>query len=267
MIREPVVCGQFYPKQKEQIAEFILKFSSEKSTKVDAKGIILPHAGYMYSGEVAVKTVSCIASKKRVIILGPNHTGIGPDFAVWPKGKWKTPMGLAEIDEELAMDIISAGSLIKESYESHLEEHSIEVELPILQYFFSGFRFVPIACKQADIQYYREAARIIFEKIKKYKNEVLVVASTDLTHYEPDSSARKKDSYAIEAIINLDDDALLKTVKKYNISMCGTAPVSVFISCMKMYKASKVEVCLYKTSGDASHDFTSVVGYAGILAK
>jgi AmmeMemoRadiSam system protein B len=270
MIRESVVSGQFYPNRSQDLRKMIEDFKPKGSSKVCAKGIILPHAGYIYSGRVAVAAVSKVLAKKRIIILGPNHTGLGASFGLWPKGAWRIPFGEIKIDEELAQSILSAGSRIREDYECHLgdpsilEEHSIEVELPILYYFLGEFKFVPIACKMASLDMYREAASQIFEAVKGIKDEVLLVASTDLTHYEPDSSARKKDRSAIEAIVNLDEKELLDKIAMQNITMCGVAPVAILISCLKKLGAKKSCVELYQTSGDSSGDYSAVVGYVGM---
>ncbi len=264
MVREPVVSGQFYPNRVQDLRKIIEDYKPKVSSKISAKGIILPHAGYIYSGRVAVTAVSKVLAKKRVIILGPNHTGIGASFGLWPKGAWQIPFGEIKIDEDLAQNILSKGGHIQEDYDSHLGEHSIEVELPILNYFFGEFKFVPIACERASLNTYREVASQVFEAVKDIKNEVLFVASTDLTHYEPDPSARKKDRSAIEAIINLDEKELLEKITKQNITMCGVAPVAILLSCLKKLGATKSCVELYQTSADASGDYSAVVGYVGM---
>jgi len=267
MIREPVVSGQFYPERKEELEKTIEAFKQKESSKISAKAIILPHAGYIFSGKVAVITVNKVLSKHKIIILGNNHTGIGPDFSLWPKGAWKIPNGKVEIDEDLASAILSSGSIIKEDYSAHRDEHSIEVELPILKYFFGGFKIIPIACKDTDLETYQEAASQIFEAVKKTKSDVLLVASSDMTHYEPDATVRKKDRQAIDSIINLDEEGLIAKVKRENISMCGVAPVVVLLDCVKKLGARKAQVAMYQTSGDAGGNYSSVVGYAGIIIK
>jgi AmmeMemoRadiSam system protein B len=265
MIREMVVNGQFYPKDKKKLSEIIESFTTKELSRISAKAIILPHAGYVYSGNVAVATVNKILPKKRLIILGPKHTAYGEGFALWRKGKWKIPFGEIEIDEEMADLILTSGDYIKEDYLAHNEEHSIEVELPILHCFFKDFKFVPIACQVSDINTYKNVASQIYRAVKRIKDDVLFVASTDMTHYEPDSTARKKDRDAIENIINLDCEGLVKKVKKENITMCGIAPVAILIACMKDLGAKKAHVSLYQTSGDVSGDYSSVVGYVGVI--
>jgi hypothetical protein len=265
MFRKAIVKGQFYPAREEELKRVIADFTPKVKSQIKAKGIILPHAGYVYSGKVAVATVSKILPKKRVVILGPNHSGLGEDFSLWAKGAWETPLGTVEVDSSLAESILQKGNCIKEDYNAHIREHSIEVELPIINYFFGNYKFVPICCEVSTLDNYRKVASQIFQAIKTVKGEVLLVASSDMTHYESDASARRKDRLALESIINLDEESLLINVEKENISMCGIAPVTILISCLKNLEAKKVEVALYQTSGDVSGDYSSVVGYAGII--
>ncbi|MCK4810359.1 MAG: AmmeMemoRadiSam system protein B [Candidatus Omnitrophica bacterium] len=265
MIREPAVSGQFYPKNSKELEKLIRDLTPEKSAQKQALGAIMPHAGYIYSGRAAVSTAAKIIPKKRVIILGPNHTGFGEYFSLYPQGSWITPFGQIEVDEELASNILDKGGWIKEDIPAHKFEHSIEVELPILKYFFGDFKFVPIICNTAPLKIYREAANQIYEGIKDKKKEILIIASGDMTHYEPEPQARKKDSLAIETILNLDEENLLRRVEKEKISMCGTATVSIMLILTKLLGAKKGEVVLYQTSGDASGDYSSVVGYLGAV--
>ena len=266
MLRIPAVSGQFYPGTKEALLDTIESLKPTKEpTKASYRGIIMPHAGYIYSGKVAIATASRLLPKKRLIILGPNHTGFGKPFSMWAKGSWQIPTAEISIDEELAQSILKAGSVIQEDITAHKLEHSIEVELPILNYFLGDFKFVPIACQNTNLKEYRNAADQIVAAVKPIKEEVLFIASTDMTHYEPDPTARKKDRAALEKIIDLDEEGLIETLKKENISMCGFAPVSIMISCLKKLGALKAQVALYQTSADANGDYNSVVGYAGVL--
>ncbi|MCF7907664.1 MAG: AmmeMemoRadiSam system protein B [Candidatus Omnitrophica bacterium] len=267
MIRKPAVSGQFYPSDKRDLEATIDGFKPKRNNKISAKGIILPHAGYAYSGRVAVETISRVLAKKKLILLGPNHTGLGEKFSLWGKGKWETPLASINIDEELSKRILGTGSLIAEDKLAHQHEHSLEVQLPILYRFFGQFSFVPIACQQASLANYRKVAAQICQAIKAQEDEVLFIASTDLTHYEPDITARVKDRTVIEAIINLDEEELLNKVKAKGITMCGVAPVAILLCCLKAVGAKKAEVCLYQTSGDAGGDKTSVVGYVGMIIK
>jgi len=265
MIREPVVAGQFYPSGPKELEKIIISLKSKEEPKLQALGIILPHAGYIYSGKVAVATISKIIPKKRIIILGPNHTGAGEDFGIFSEGKWNMPFKDIEIDQDLASRILERSNFIKKDYLAHKHEHSIEVELPILQYFFGEFKFVPIVCALSSISTYKKVAEEIHLAIEDIKDQVLLIASSDMSHYEEDSVARKKDRFAIESILNLDEEELLRRINKENISMCGVAPVSILIACCKRLKAKKAQVILYQTSGDSSGDYSSVVGYLGAV--
>jgi hypothetical protein len=267
MIRKAVFAGQFYPETSQGIEEFIKPLSCERSLKISAKGIILPHAGYICSGKVAVAVVSKISSCKTILALGPNHTGLGSQFSLWAKGAWETPGGSIPVNEDLASAILTKKGPIIEDYLAHTKEHSIEVQLPILKHFLGDFSLIPIACSTANLKDYQEAARQIFEAIKEHKRDVVLLASSDFTHYEPDSVARKKDSAAIEAIVDLDERKLLDNVKAMNITMCGAAPIAILISCLKLLGVRKASVTMYQTSGDALGDYDSVVGYAGIMLK
>lgn len=265
MIRNPIVSGQFYPREVNELNTIIKSFAPKNNQKIAARGIVLPHAGYKYSGNVAVNTVARILPKKKLIILGPNHTGYGKSFSLWDIGKWKIPFGEIEIDEILAKEILENGNSIVSDYAAHQFEHSIEVELPILHYYFSAFSFVPIVCQVSTLDVYTNVAFQICDAVKKTKADVLFVASTDLTHYESDMSVRRKDRLAIEQIVNLDEQKLLDVVKRENISMCGIAPVVVLLLCMKQFNVQKVHVALYQTSADITGDSHAVVGYGGII--
>ncbi len=267
MLRKPAVSGQFYPEDSQALKDLLEQFNPKEKAKVSAKAVILPHAGYVYSGKVAVSTVSRILPKKRLIMLGPNHTGLGKDFSLWSRGEWEIPFGKIKIDEELADRILNAGNCIQEDESAHRHEHSLEVQLPIFYHFFGSFSFVPITCQVLNLKAYRQAAAQIIEGVKANNEEILFVASTDMTHYEPESSARAKDRLAISAILNLDEEKLLKEVEKNQISMCGIAPVAILLSCLKKISCRKAQVSLYQTSGDASGDYNSVVGYVGIIIK
>lgn len=267
MLRKPAVSGQFYPNNAKAIEELISRFCPQAVNKISAKGIILPHAGYVYSGKVAAVAVSQVVPKQRLILLGPNHSGLGKQFSLWAKGKWKIPSAEISIDSELSGKILEKGNLVVDDQLAHQHEHSLEVQLPILQHFFGQFSFVPIACKQADLKTYRKVSEQIIAGVKELKEEVLFVASTDLTHYEPDSRARAKDRKVIEAIVNLDEETLISEVENNQITMCGLAPVAILLCCLKEIGARKAQVSLYQTSGDVSGDYSSVVGYVGVIIK
>lgn len=265
MRRDAVVSGQFYPSEILELKKTIEGFDQKNAAKKHAYAIIVPHAGYVYSGRVAAATISKVLAKKRLIILGPNHTGYGADFGIFAKGSWGSPFGDISIDENLADKILKKGSLIVEDALCHKFEHSIEVELPFLYYYFKEFKFVPIVCQVSDIATYKEVASQIVAAIKDIKEEIMVVASSDMTHYEPDPAARKKDRLALECITNLDAEALLKVVRRENVTMCGIASVATTLLIAKEIGATKASVSLYQTSADSGAPSDSVVGYAGVI--
>jgi len=267
MIRQPVVAGQFYPDSPSQLKEMIRGMVDEKAEKEEVIGLLSPHAGYIYSGPVAGATISRIKFKDTFIIIGPNHTGMGRPLSIMTEGVWKTPLGEVEIDSKLAKQILATSSYLEEDSKAHQYEHSIEVQLPFLQYFKKDFRLVPIMLSYFTGATYREIGREIAKAIKDLKKEVVIIASSDMTHYEPQESAQWKDTQAIEAILDLNEDELLRRVDELRISMCGYAPAVSLISAAKELGARKAELVKYQTSGDTTGDYSSVVGYAGVILR
>ncbi|MBU0758988.1 MAG: AmmeMemoRadiSam system protein B [Candidatus Omnitrophica bacterium] len=265
MIRKPVVAGQFYPQTEASLKKMLASLVDTASEKQDAKGLILPHAGYVYSGPVAGATISKVAVKKTVVILGADHTGSGSPFSVARKDSWLTPLGEVKIDTEIAEAILRSGDLLKDDSQSHANEHSIEVELPFLQYVRSDVKIVPIIVSRADVKKYQQLAADITEGLKKVGRSVTLVASTDFTHYESRESAEAKDRLAIEAILSLDEEKLSRVVQENRISMCGAAPTCVLLAACKNIGAKHAGLVKYQTSGDITGDYSSVVGYAGMV--
>lgn len=238
----------------------------EKKNKIDAAACLLPHAGYEYSGKVAAQTVARINIKEKIILLGPNHTGLGAPFSIMTEGIWQTPLGEVKIDSLLAERILKNSKYLKKDILAHAYEHSLEVELPILQYFKKVFEIVPIILLSNNVEILKEIGLQIASVLKDpaLKNSTLVIASSDMTHYETQENARKKDTQAIEAILALDEDRLTNRVTQLNISMCGYAPVIVMLKIAKLLGATSAELVRYQTSADTTQDKDSVVGYAGI---
>ncbi|MDD4953621.1 MAG: AmmeMemoRadiSam system protein B [Candidatus Omnitrophica bacterium] len=266
-IRRPQVAGQFYPSGSQELKEQIAGLVDKKTLRKNAIACILPHAGYMYSGRVAVQTISQVALKDKIVLLGPNHTGYGEEFSLMPSGTWQTPLGEARIDANLAKQILSGSKYLKPDNLAHMHEHSLEVELPILQFFKPGFTFVPISFLSGDIKKLKEIGReiaLVLSQAEK-KGSYLLIASSDMTHYERQEEAERKDKLAIQAILELDADKLAANIHKFQISMCGYAPVVVMIEAAKSLGAKKGRLVRYETSGDVTGDKTSVVGYAGII--
>jgi AmmeMemoRadiSam system protein B/AmmeMemoRadiSam system protein A len=267
MIRPPVVAGQFYPASPSQLKAMIKGMIDEKAEKEEVIGLVSPHAGYEYSGPVVGALVSRIKFKDTFIIMGPNHTGRGKAFSIMTEGVWQTPLGDVEIDSELAKRILGISRYLKEDQAAHLDEHSIEVQLPFLQYFKPDVKFVPIVFSFGTGDIYQEIGREIARAVKELKREVVIMTSSDMTHYESQESAQWKDAQAIEAIVELNEEKLLQRVQTLNITMCGYAPAVSLISAAKELGATRAELVKYQTSGDTTGDYSSVVGYAGIVLK
>lgn len=266
-IRKPAVAGQFYSADPQRLKSEIEALVDKKAKKQNAIACMLPHAGYMYSGAVACATVSHINLKDNIIIFGPNHTGCGQPFSIMTSGTWLTPLGGIDINSELASEILSNSKHLQDDPSAHAEEHSLEVELPILQYFKPVFQIVPVVLLTDEINIIQEIGKEVATTIKRYNiaDSCMIVASSDMTHYEPQGIARKKDNEAIQAILELDGEKLLTKVVNMNISMCGYAPVIAMLSAAKELGAKKAQLIKYQTSGDVTHDTESVVGYAGII--
>jgi hypothetical protein len=265
--RKAAVAGQFYPGTAQELKKEIESLIDKQAIKQDCLACMLPHAGYIYSGKVAAETISHINIKDTVILLGPNHTGYGKAFSIMADGTWQTPLGEVKIDSSLAKDLLSGSKYLEDDCLAHTYEHSLEVELPFLQYFKSDFRIVPIAFMSDDLAALKETGKEIAAVLKasKMKDSAMIIASSDMTHYESQEEASHKDNEAIKAILELDEDRLMERVKRLRISMCGYAPAIVMISAAKSLGARSAKLIKYQTSGDVTGDRDSVVGYAGII--
>ena len=265
MIREPIVAGQFYHGSPSSLEAQIKRFIDEKATKQEVIGLVSPHAGYIYSGAVAGAVISRIRFKDTFIILGPNHTGYGKPLSIMTEGAWKTPLGAVEIDTTLGKQILAKSKRLEEDDVAHLYEHSIEVQIPFLQYFKHDVKIVPIVLSHASAATYKEVGEAIAGAVKELGAEAVIIASSDMTHYEPRESAKMKDTLAINAMLELNEDELLRQIKEHDISMCGYAPAVSLIAAAKKLGAKRAELVKYQTSGDITGDYSSVVGYAGII--
>lgn len=265
MDRNPAVAGQFYPASSSLLKKELKALMVTEGEKEDAIGVVSPHAGYEYSGIVAGSVLSSIVPKGIYVLLGPDHTGMGKPFSIMARGVWKMPMGDVEIDSELANEILKSTDYVEEDDSAHSYEHSIEVEIPFLQYLKKNFKIVPIIISRSTLGVYRAIGRAIGKAVERVGKGAVIIASTDLTHYEPQESAVHKDKKAIEAILELDEEALVHRVEEMDISMCGVAPTAVMLTSAKYLGATSAKMVKYQTSGDTSGDYTSVVGYAGIL--
>jgi len=266
-IREAIVSGQFYPSNPSKLKALIQSFVLEKMDKIVAKAVISPHAGYIYSGGVAGYLFSSVKIPDTVVLLGPNHTGIGRRFAIMKEGEWETPLGKVKINTELALSIMSRFDKLENDIYAHLREHSIEVQIPFLQFFNPSISIVPLCIMGGSLADLTRLGIAVADAIKSYNSDVLIVVSSDMSHYIPHEEAKKRDAKAIEKIVELDAEGLLEVCKRYDISMCGVYPAVSGISAAKSLEAKEGTLLKYTTSGEVSGDFDYVVGYAGIAIK
>lgn len=266
-IREPAVAGQFYPSSASSLKNQIASLINDKAVRQDVIGCMLPHAGYIYSGKVAAQTVSAINIKNKVILIGPNHTGFGTAFSIMSEGIWQTPLGQVKIDSVLAKKMLKNSKHLEQDTLAHMYEHCLEVELPLLQYFETDFEIIPIVVASDDAAALKETGEEIASTVKDSSivDSSIIIASSDMTHYESQQQAQKKDKEAIDAILELNEDKLIDRIKSQNISMCGYAPTAIMLSAAKSLGAKSAKLISYRTSGDVTGDTKSVVGYAGII--
>lgn len=267
MIRNPYAAGYFYPGTAAELKASVGRLVDKKIKKEDAVGLLVPHAGYIYSGAVTGATVSRIVFKDTFIIIGPSHSGLGKPFSVMAEGTWQTPLGKVEIDTELAKKIVAVSQFFEEDEEAHREEHAVEVQLPFLQYLKPDVRIVPIILYDAPVAAYVQMGKDIARAIKELKKDVVIMASGDMTHHEPAAVAKEKDLSAVEAMLALDIDELTRRYKTRRISMCAYPSVVCLIAAAKELGATGGELVKYQSSGDATGDYDDVVGYAGVIFK
>jgi hypothetical protein len=270
IIRQPTVNGHFYPadaqKLKDQIQSLIPK---KKGVQESVLGVIVPHAGYQYCGKILAATYQRVLISDTLIILGPNHSGKGEPLALFPRGVWQTPLGEIEVDSKLALEIkLNARGLV-EAPEAHTNEHAIEVQLPMLQYFAKKkFQIVPISISaHKDVSIGVELGFSIARAIVSLSRKVTLIATTDLTQDESQEMANRKDQRIINSILRLEPQEVVATMRRYGAKICGSAAVAALLTAVKELGASQAELVQYGTSGDATGDYSRVWGFAGILIK
>ena len=280
--RRPAVAGHFYPADPRELVAMIEwafrhplgpgrtpEPGEEGSLGRSSVGFISPHAGYMYSGPVAAHVYLRLALEGRpdvVVIAGPNHTGLGAPASVYPGGVWETPLGEVEVDAEVAKEIVARTRFYDFDEDAHLYEHSVEVQVPFIQYIFPKQtpRIVPIVIKNQVPEVSEDLARALKAVKDELGVDLVYIASSDFTHYDPHEVAVKKDSIALEAIRRLDPEGLFAAIEKYNITMCGPGPVAALLYLGRLHGAREAEVLKYATSGDVSGEKSWVVGYAAV---
>ncbi len=266
MLRPPAAADRFYPADpaalRSQLDSLIPPWKEEK--RQTALAVISPHAGYVYSGSVAGETMARVRIPETVLILGPNHHGVGQPVALGTRD-WDMPFGRVPIARELAVKILKNSTIIIDDDTAHQFEHSLEVQVPFLQYLRDNLKIVPIVISHLSFAECRETARDLVTGIRELGEEVLIVASTDMTHYEPRRIASKKDRLALERITALDPAGLYDTVIDNRISMCGIIPTTVALLAALKMGAMRAELVRYTDSGEAAGDTGQVVGYAGLI--
>jgi AmmeMemoRadiSam system protein B len=279
-IRRPTQAGSFYEGNAEALKTqiencFLQELGPKKHPEVNKNGprnvigLVCPHAGYMYSGAVAANAYYALAEDGKpdtVVILGPNHTGYGSGLALMNEGGWRTPLGDVEVDGETANRIVRETRLVDVDDLAHRFEHSSEVQLPFLQYLYgSEFKFVPICFQLQDLQSAVEVGRALV-KVLASKNAV-VIASSDMTHYEPHKNAEAKDLAALKAVEAMDEKRFYSTIETRHVTACGYGPIAAIMVAAKGLGAKEAKLLCYKSSGDVTGDYSSVVGYAAVSFK
>ena len=262
--RSPAVAGYFYPGSREALLSQLAELVPDRSEKLKARAVVVPHAGYIYSGAVAGEVYASVDLPSRFVILCPNHTGYGSDFDVSPESEWITPLGSVRVDTELEEELLRRFPLARKDGRAHAREHSLEVQLPFLQYLQKDISFLPVCIRHYRYEDLEELGSTIAEIIRGSGTDILIIASSDMTHYESQVSAGKKDRLAIEKMEQLDPRGLYDTIHAYDISMCGYLPATTAMIAAKQLGATQGKLLKYATSGDVTRDFNEVVGYAGV---
>jgi MEMO1 family protein len=269
ILRHPAVAGRFYPSDPDDLRTeahgYLSQSSSANVAPQRAIGCIVPHAGYVYSGHVAGAVFARIEVPRLCVVICPNHTGMGRALSVMSEGAWETPLGDVPIDTDFALTLKQRFPDLQEDSAAHRAEHAAEVELPFLQLRQPDLRFVPLALGTGQFEVLEQLGMALAEVISLRRDSVLLVASSDMNHYESDVVTRVKDHRAIERILSLDPRGLFDVVTQQDISMCGFGPSVAMLTAARQLGAKSSELVKYATSGDISGDRDMVVGYAGVL--
>jgi MEMO1 family protein len=266
MLRMPAVSGRFYPSNPAELTALIRQYTKAENEEalLKAKACLVPHAGYVYSGHVAGAVYGRISIPEKIIVLGVRHYPHGQKAAILASGAWRTPLGDAPIDEPLAEALLAACPLLREDSVAHSSEHSLEVQIPFLQVLQPSFMFVPIALGTVRFEDLVTVGEAIGHVIAAAGEEILLLTTSDLNHYENDETTRVKDHKAIDRILSMDARGLYDTCRNEAISMCGLGPAVAMLTALQRVGAVRPELLRYATSADVSRDFSAVVGYAGL---
>ena len=265
MKREPAVAHQFYPGDPTTLKETLDRLIPGTSSKQKAIAVVSPHAGYIYSGSVAGETFAAVDIPQNIVVMGPNHHGYGAPVSLMDKGAWSMPLGEVKINTELARQLLAQTDLIEADTLAHRFEHSLEVQVPFLQYFRPDMTLAPMVISHLSFKSCRIVGEALAAAIEQYNKPVLIVASSDMTHYESRESATAKDSLAMQQLQKLDPEGLYNTVLDKKISMCGIMPATIALIAALRLGATKARLIRYTDSGEASGDTNQVVGYAGFV--
>jgi hypothetical protein len=264
MKREAVVAGQFYPGDPDELRKTIASFIRKPDSLLDAKAVVVPHAGYIYSGAVAGEVFSSVRLPRRIILLGPNHSGRGVHLALAPAGAWHTPLGTATVDADMNRRLMAEYPELEEDAAAHRYEHAIEVQIPFLQVLQPEFSFCAICIRQMDYATLEVLGHAMARVIASLQEPVLLVASSDMTHYESKEDAARQDQFAIDRLLSVDPAGLYRVILDRDITMCGFAPAVAVLTACRDAGASSGHLIRYTNSGEASGDYERVVAYAGI---
>lgn len=267
--RHPVVAGQFYPGQGQALARTVAGLLEGAGPQETARTLLamVPHAGYVYSGAVAGRTLGAARLADHILLFGPNHTGRGRPLAVWPSGAWEIPDRLVGVDTELAAALLAASPHLVPDATAHLEEHSLEVVLPFLAATNPACLVVPVCVSEPDPTVLREVAQAMAGVLAKRPDPVSIVVSSDMSHYIPQDVAKRRDALALDRVLALDPEGLYAVVRQNGITMCGVLPMVLGLYLAKALGAQEAVLAAYATSGEVSGDYHQVVGYAGVLVR
>ena len=263
-VREPVVAGTFYPMDPSELSRQLDHLVAVAPQRHELLACVSPHAGYIYSGGVAGRLFGHLDVPRRVVVMGPNHTGMGSDVSVAPHDQWQTPLGPQEVDRELAEMLMARDAEAVGDAHAHSREHSVEVQLPFLKRRRPDISVLPIALKHLSLERCLQLGETLAALADELDEPVGFVASSDMTHYRPDDVARELDHQAIGALLARSPEDLYETVHRMSISMCGVIPATVALAAANALGATGAHLEAYSTSGDTSGDYSSVVGYAGV---
>ena len=264
MTRKPAVAGRFYEGDSAALRKEVESYLSYEGKKEVRTGCLVPHAGYVFSGATAGMVLSRVSIPDSVIILSPNHTGMGESFSVWSGGGWEIPLGTVDIDEELREDVLSLEEAAPDEA-AHRMEHSIEVVLPFLKTVHEDIRIVPVTIRSSDLDSLIRFGKGLADILSRAGKPVLIVASSDMTHMEPAEQARRKDMKCIEKMEQVDVEGLYRLVTGEHITMCGVFPATSLLAACREIGIEQGELINYTNSGEASGDLMNVVGYAGMV--